>query len=132
MGSEITVLDTDQIKSRIFTIRGMQVMIDRDLGELYQVETKALNQAVKRNIKRFPDDFMFQLSKDEFANWRSQFVTSNGDVMGLRRPPYAFTEAGVSMLSSILRSDVAVATSVRIIRSFVGPYQECKRVNCPR
>jgi hypothetical protein len=92
------IIDED-IKSKIYTIRDMQVMIDRDLAKLYGVETKVFNQAVKRNIERFPSDFMFQLSKDEFENWRSQFVTSNSDKMGLRRPPYAFTEQGVSMLS---------------------------------
>jgi len=107
------------IRSRIFTIRGQQVMLDRDLAELYQVETKALNQAVKRNADRFPEDFMFQLSKSEFENWKSQIVTSNGDRMGLRRPPYAFTEAGVSMLASVLRSGIAVGMSVEIIRAFV-------------
>ena len=88
----------ENIQNRIFTIRGKQVMIDRDLALLYQVETKVLNQAVKRNLDRFPNDFMFQLSKAEFTNWRSQFVTSNSDKMGLRRPPYVFSEAGVSML----------------------------------
>ena len=79
-----------EINSRILTLRGKQVMLDRDLAELYQVETKVLNQAVKRNIKRFPSDFMFQMSQNEFENWRSQFVTSNSDRMGLRRAPYAF------------------------------------------
>ena len=79
-----------EISSRILTLRGKQVMLDRDLAELYQVETKVLNQAVKRNIERFPDDFMFQMSEDEFKNWRSQFVTSNSDKMGLRRALYAF------------------------------------------
>jgi len=85
---------------------------------LYEVETKVFNQAVKRNIDRFPCDFMFQLSKDEFKNWRSQFVTSNNDKIGLRRPPYAFTEQGVSMLSAILKSKKAVDISIQIIRTF--------------
>ena len=84
-----------EIGERILTIRGKEVMIDRDLAELYQVNTKVLNQAVKRKIKRFPSDFMFQLTKEEFENWRSQTVTSNSDQMGLRRAPYAFTERGV-------------------------------------
>jgi len=84
------IIDED-IKNKIYTIREKQVMIDRDLAKLYGVETKVFNQAVKRNIERFPSDFMFQLSKDEFENWRSQFVTSNSDKMGLRRPPYTFT-----------------------------------------
>ncbi len=110
----------DEIKNKIYTIRDMQVMIDRDLAKLYGVETKVFNQAVKRNIERFPSDFMFQLSKDEFENWRSQIVTSNSNKMGLRRPPYAFTEQGVSMLSAVLKSDVAVNISVRIIRAFVN------------
>jgi hypothetical protein len=109
----------ENIKNKIFTIRGLQVMLDRDLAKLYGVETKVFNQAVKRNIERFPSDFMFQLSKDEFENWRSQIVTSNSDKMGLRRPPYAFTEQGVSMLSAILKSDIAVNISVKIIRAFV-------------
>lgn len=119
MSQEINIIDSNSIQSRIFTIRGLQVMVDRDLATLYQVETKVLNQAVKRNVERFPDDFMFQLSQDEFNDWRSQFVTSNGDKMGLRRPPYVFTEGGVSMLSSVLKSDIAVNMSVQIIRAFV-------------
>ena len=85
------------IESRIFTIRGLQVMLDRDLAELYGVETRAINQAVKRNIERFPSSFMFQLDDLEFDNWKSQIVISNEDKMGLRRPPYAFTEQGVAM-----------------------------------
>ena len=113
------IIMIENIQNRIFTIRGKQVMIDRDLALLYQVETKVLNQAVKRNLDRFPNDFMFQLSKVEFSNWRSQFVTSNSDKMGLRRPPYVFTEAGVSMLASILKSKKAIKISVNIIRAFV-------------
>jgi hypothetical protein len=90
-----------------------------DLATLYQVETRALVQAVKRNLVRFPDDFMFQLSMDELADWRSQNVTSNpGAKMGLRRPPYAFTEQGVAMLSSVLRSKRAVAVNIEIMRAF--------------
>ena len=81
----------------------MQVMLDRDLASLYGVETKVFNQAVKRNIKRFPQDFMFQLTKEELDNWRSQFVTSSSDHGGRRYLPYVFTEQGVSMLSSILK-----------------------------
>ena len=86
------------IQSKIYEIRGERVMLDRDIAALYNVETKVLNQAVKRNIKRFPEDFMFQLSKTEFQIWKSQIVTSNSDKMGLRRPPYAFTEQGVIMI----------------------------------
>ena len=95
-------------------------MIDRDLAEMYGVETKVLNQAVKRNLERFPNDFMFQLTKEELNNWRSQFVTSKKDRMGLRRPPYAFTEQGVSMLSAVINSKTAIDISVTIIRAFVS------------
>lgn len=108
------------IQSKIYEIRGERVMLDRDIAALYNVETKVLNQAVKRNIKRFPEDFMFQLSKTEFQIWKSQIVTSNSDKMGLRRPPYAFTEQGVAMLSGILNSDVAIDTNIKIIRAFVA------------
>jgi hypothetical protein len=110
----------DGIAEKIYLIRGVQVMLDRDLAELYQVETKVLNQAVKRNSERFPDAFMFQLSGDEFADWRSQIVTSNGDKMGLRRPPYVFTEQGVAMLSAVLRSATAIHVSIQIIQAFVA------------
>jgi hypothetical protein len=113
------MINEENIKNKIYTIRGIQVMLDRDLAKLYQVETKVLNQAVKRNIDRFPVDFMFQLSKEEFENWRSQFVTSNSDKMGLRRPPYVFTEQGISMLSAILKSKIAIDVSIKIIRVFV-------------
>ena len=113
------IINENNIKDKIHTIRNQQVMLDRDLAELYGVETKHINQAVKRNETRFPKDFMFQLSKEEFENWRSQIVTSNSDKMGLRRPPYAFTEQGVSMLSAVLKSEIAVDISVKIIRAFV-------------
>jgi len=112
-------IDPADIRDRIFTIRGRQVMIDRDLAELYQVETRTLNQAVKRNADRFPEDFMFQLSKKEFEDWKSQIVISNRDRMGLRRPPYAFTESGVSMLAAVLKSETAIVMSVEIIHAFV-------------
>ncbi len=108
------------IQNKIYTIRGMQVMMDRDLAELYGVQTKVFNQAVKRNISRFPDDFMFQLSKEEFENWKSQIVTSNSDKMGLRKSPFVFTEQGISMLSAILKSETAVNMSLKIIRTFVN------------
>jgi hypothetical protein len=95
-------------------------MLDSDLAELYQVPTKVLNQAVRRNLDRFPADFMFQLNDEELENWRSQIVTSNpGAKMGLRRPPYAFTEHGVAMLSSVLTSKRAVEVNILIIRAFV-------------
>ena len=117
-----------EIQARIFTIRGVQVMLDRDLAILYHVATKALNQAVKRNIRRFPERFMFQLTKEEFENWKSQTVTSNiysqeeidALKMGARRRPYAFTEQGVAQLSAVLHSDVAEDASVRIMDAFVA------------
>ena len=109
----------EEIRSRIDTIRGLQVMIDRDLASLYDVETRALNQAVKRNSERFPDEYCFQLNDEEFSNWKSQIVMSNEDRMGLRRPPYAFTEQGVAMLSAVLRSETAVKVSIQIINAFV-------------
>ena len=95
-----TLVPIESIISKIVFLRGEKVLLDRDLAELYGVKTKALKQAVRRNIKRFPDDFMFELTKEEFENWRSQFVTSNGDKMGLRYKPMAFTEQGVAMLVS--------------------------------
>ena len=107
-----------EIGSKILSLRGQQVMLDRDLAKLYQVETKVLNQAVKRNSDRFPSDFMFQLTKDEFENWKSQIVTSNSDIMGLRKMPYVFTEEGIYMLATVLRSPVATDTSINIIRTF--------------
>ena len=119
MENEISILEENTIRSKIHVIRGQQVMLDRDLAELYGVETKVLNQAVKRNIERFPENFMFQLEEEEYINWRSQFVTSNSDKMGLRRPPYAFTEEGVAMLSAVLKSETAIKASVQIISVFV-------------
>ena len=118
--NELTVIDEENIKNKIFNIRGLSVMLDRDLAELYGVENRILNQSVKRNITRFPSEFMFQLSKDEFENWKSQIVISNSDKMGLRKLPYVFTEQGVSMLSAILKSDTAIQTSIKIINSFVN------------
>jgi hypothetical protein len=117
-----------EIQARIFMIRGVQVMLDRDLAILYHVATKALNQAVKRNIRRFPERFMFQLTKEEFENWKSQTVTSNiysqeeidALKMGARRCPYAFTEQGVAQLSAMLHSNVAEDASVRIMDAFVA------------
>ena len=108
------------IEKKILVIRGQQVMIDRDLAGLYGVETKVLKQTVKRNIVRFPEQFCFQLSETEFKNWRSQFVTSNSDKMGLRYSPYAFTEQGVAMLSAILRGEIAIKVSIQIMNAFVA------------
>ena len=93
-------------------------MFDRDLASLYGVETRVLNQAVTRNLERFPADFMFQLTKEEFENWKSQIVTSKGDIMGLRKIPRAFTEQGVAMLSSVLKSKQAIAINIEVIRTF--------------
>ena len=108
------------IERRIYLIRGQRVMLDSDLADLYQVPTFRLNEAVKRNGDRFPEDFMFQLSKEELENWRSQIAISNpGTRMGLRRPPYAFTELGVAMLSSVLNSARAVQMNILIMRAFV-------------
>ena len=108
------------IRSRILAIRGVQVMLDRDLAELYDVPTGALNQAVKRNAKRFPERFVFQLSEKEFVNWKSQIVISNSERMGLRKRPYAFTEHGITMLAAMLKSERAVEISVRIVDAFVA------------
>lgn len=111
--------DIELIRQKIYTIRGQQVMLDRDLAQMYGVETRVLNQAVKRNMERFPEDFMFQLTDDEVGNWKSQIVISNSIKMGMRRNPYAFTELGVAMLSSVLRSDIAIQVNMGIMRAFV-------------
>ena len=105
------------IQNLIYEIRGQKVMLDSDLAKLYQVETKVLNQAVKRNSKRFPPDFMFQLDFKEFTNLKSQIVTSSWG--GTRRLPYAFTEQGVAMLSGVLKSDIAIEANIAIMRAFV-------------
>ena len=142
MENEISTL---QIEKKIFVIRGVQVMIDRDIAELYGVETRRLNEQVKRNIERFPEEFMFQLNEEEFENWKSQIVISNpsndnwmsqiatsnsnlksqiaissSDKMGLRKRPFAFTEHGVTMLASVLKSEIAVKASIQIVKAFVS------------
>ena len=109
--------DLSIVQNLIYEIRGQKVMLDFDLAKLYQVETKVLNQAVRRNIKRFPEDFMFQLDNKEFANLKSQIVTSSWG--GRRTPPLAFTEEGIAMLSSVLHSDIAIAANISILRAFV-------------
>ncbi len=114
----ISLIPSERIINRIFFIRGKKVMIDRDLAELYRVETRTLNQAVRRNLKRFPDDFMFEISRQEMENWKSQIVISNREKMGLRKPPLAFTEQGVAMLSSVLNSEGAVQVNIQIMRTF--------------
>lgn len=106
------------IINRIYFVRGKKVMIDRELAELYGVETRVLNQAVRRNIKRFPEDFMFQMTAEEVLEWKSQIVISNKEKMGLRKPPLVFTEQGVAMLSSVLNSETAIMVNIKIIRIF--------------
>ena len=135
--NDLTVVEptsADIIRSRILTIRGVQVMLDRDLAELYGVPTKVLNQAVKRNIERFPERFMFQLTKDEVPDLRSQIVTLNANTslrsqivtlnkrqgQHLKYMPYAFTEQGIAMLSAVLKSETAIAVSIRIMDVFVA------------
>lgn len=126
--------DLEIIQNKIYEIRGQRVMLDRDLAILYGVETKVLNQSVKRNLERFPSDFMFQLTKEEFLNWKSQFVISNQPFVqtgnnlmsqfvtsswgGTRKLPYAFTEFVVAMLSSVLRSSLAIQVNIGIMRAF--------------
>jgi len=112
-----SLVPVSRIENAIFLIRDNKVMLDQDLAAMYGVETRALVQAVKRNIDRFPKDFMFQLSKDEFANLRSQIVISSWG--GRRTRPYAFTEQGVAMLSSVLKSKRAIQVNIAIMRAFV-------------
>ena len=116
--SKNELVTIDDIRSRIYTIRGVQAMLDMDLAALYRVETRVLNQAVKRNRERFPEQFCFQLSDGEFEILKSQIVMSSWG--GRRTNPYAFTEQGVAMLSAVLKSDVAVEISVKIIDAFVA------------
>jgi phage regulator Rha-like protein len=106
------------IMNKIYLIRGQKVMIDRDLAELYGVETKRLKEAVRRNITRFPPDFLFEMDKEEFENWRTQNATSKEDKQGLRYAPFCFTEQGVTMLSCVLNSERAIAVNIQIIRIF--------------
>ena len=114
---ELTVI----VQSKIYEIRGRKVMIDKDLAELYQIEVKRLNESVKRNVKRFPLDFMFQLTTEEWQNLKSQFATSSWG--GSRKLPFAFTEQGVAMLSSVLKSDIAIEVNINIMRAFVAVRQ---------
>ncbi len=117
MKGERVAVSVAQIESKMFLIRGQKVMLSQHLAELYEVEPRVLNQAVKRNIERFPEDFMFQLDPEEFANLKSQFVTSSWG--GIRTAPYDFTEQGVAMLSSVLRSERAIQVNIEIMRAFV-------------
>ncbi len=116
MSKEIIISD-EIITSKIYLIRYQKIMLDNDLAELYQVETKRLNEQIKRNIKRFPEDFMFRLTKEEWTNLKSQNATSSWG--GRRKEPYAFTEHGVLMLSSVLNSERAIAVNIKIMRVFV-------------
>tara|TARA_B110000971_G_C20018138_1_gene504975 strand:- start:665 stop:1195 length:531 start_codon:yes stop_codon:yes gene_type:complete len=118
MKRENLIIPDEIITNKIYLIRNQKVMLDRDLAELYEVETKSLKRQVRRNIERFPEDFMFELSKEELQNWRSQFGSSNSEKMGLRYAPMVFTEQGVAMLSSVLNSDRAIAVNIKIIRIF--------------
>ena len=113
------LIPVERIERAIYLIRGEKVMLDRDLAALYGVETKVLKRAVRRNIDRFPNDFMFVLNATEFRNWRSQFVISNSDRRGLRHSPMAFTEHGILMLSSVLNSKRATQVNIEIMRAFV-------------
>jgi|GEM_PF-3463981 len=106
------MIPEEVIMSKIYLIRGVKVMLDRDLAKLYEVETRILNQAVRRNEKRFPEDFMFQMSKVEMDDWKSQIVISNSERMGLRKPPLVFTEQGVAMLSSVLNTSASLSIRV--------------------
>lgn len=109
------------IRSKIYEIRGQKIMLDRDLAKMYGVDTRTLNQAVKRNLERFPSDFMFQLTQEEWSDLKSQFVTSSWG--GVRKLPYAFTELGVAMLSSVLSSKTAIQINISIMRAFVSVRQ---------
>jgi hypothetical protein len=130
--NEISIINGNDIQSKIFTIRGLQIMVDSDLAAMYEVETKYLTRAVSRNIERFPEKFRFQLTQEEFENLRCQIVTSSGSQNlesqiatssahgGRRTLPYVFTEQGVSMLSAVLRSETAIKVSIQIMDAFVG------------
>ncbi len=108
------------VEDKIHEIRKIHVIVDRDLAKIYGVETKQLMQQVRRNIERFPERYMFQMTDEEFREWKSHFVTSNSDKMGLRRPPYCFTEQGAYMVSSIIKNERAVQTSINIMDAFVA------------
>ena len=110
-------MELELIKNSILEIRGKKVMLDMDLAKIYEVETRALKQAVRRNLDRFPEDFMFQLTKEEWSNLTSQFVISSWG--GHRHPPFAFTEQGVAMMSSLLKSKKAIQMNITIMRAFV-------------
>jgi len=116
--SDLVLVPAEFIEGKILFMRGKKVMLDRDLATLYEVETKVLNQAVKRNVKRFPADFMFQLTQIEAKSLKSQFVTSNVGRGGIRKFPFVFTEQGVAMLSTVLKSERAIMVNIQIMRTF--------------
>lgn len=119
--TESAIVTLDQVERKIFLIRGQQILLDSDLAALYGVETRVLNQAVRRNIERFPEDFLLTLTREEFDNLISQSVTSSSKNFGGRRKlPFAFTEQGVAMLSSVLNSERAVQVNIAIMRAFVN------------
>jgi hypothetical protein len=134
MGISKQLVPVELIENKIYLIRGQKVMLDRDLAALYRVETKALKQAVKRNLKRFPEDFMFVLSQEEFNFLRSQIVTSKIERRGgTQYAPMAFTEQGVAMLSTVLNSERAIAVNIQIMRAFVRLRQmliDSKELRC--
>jgi hypothetical protein len=111
-------VELSQIEAMIYVVRGIKVMMDSDIADLYGVETKTLKRAVRRHLNRFPSDFMFEMTKIELENWRNQFGTSNSVKMGLRVQPFVFTELGVAMLSSVLNSDQAISVNISIMRIF--------------
>jgi len=118
MSKKITIPD-EVIINKIYVIRGQKVMLDRDLAELYDVQTRRLKEQVRRNISRFPEEFMFELTKEELEEWRTEYASTNRDVMGIRIVPFVFTEHGILMLSSILSSEKAVQMNIQIIKTFV-------------
>ncbi len=118
MSKKITIPD-EVIINKIYVIRGQKVMLDRDLAELYDVQTRRLKEQVRRNISRFPQEFMFELTKEELEEWRTEYASTNRDVMGIRIVPFVFTEHGILMLSSILSSEKAVQMNIQIIKTFV-------------
>jgi len=116
--SKEVILPSEMIENKIFLIRGKKVMLDRDLASLYKTTTTRVNEQVRRNIKRFPSDFMFQLTRKELTDWISQIAISNKERMGIRKRPLAFTEQGVAMLSTVLNSEVAIQVNIQIMRAF--------------
>lgn len=117
MAKHISISE-ESIINKIYQIRGQRVMLDRDLAEMYGVETKRLKEAVRRNIARFPEDFMFEMTSKEFVKWREDNINSKEDKMGLRYAPFCFTEQGVTMLSCVLNSQISIEVNIQIVRTF--------------